>query len=74
LNAIDDSLVACVNTARAQARARVWAAGLAPKRVTLDFDATLVDAHTEKENASPTYKGGYGFHPFVVSLDETKEV
>jgi Transposase DDE domain group 1 len=73
LNAIDDSLVARVNTARAQARARVWAAGLAPERVTLDFDATLVDAHTEKENASPTYKGGYGFHPFVVSLDETKE-
>jgi Transposase DDE domain group 1 len=74
LNAIDDSLVARVNTARAQARARVWATGLAPERVTLDFDATLVDAHTEKEWASPTYKGGYGFHPFVVSLDETKEV
>jgi hypothetical protein len=63
LDAIDDSLVAAVNTARAQARARVWAAGLAPQRVTLDFDATLVDAHTDKENASATYKGGYGFHP-----------
>jgi hypothetical protein len=74
LNAIDDSVVAALNRARAQARARVWAAGLAPERVTLDFDATLVDAHTDKENASPTYKGGYGFHPFLVSCDETKEV
>jgi hypothetical protein len=73
LNAIDDSLAAGINTARAQARARVWAAGLASKQVTLDFDATLVDAHTEKENASPTYKGGYGFHPLLVSVDETKE-
>ena len=63
LDAVDDSLLARVNTARAQARARVWAAGLAPERVTLDFDATLVDAYTDKEKASPTYKGGYGFHP-----------
>jgi Transposase DDE domain group 1 len=73
LDAIDDSLVARINVARAEARARVWAAGLAPERLTLDFDATLVDAHTEKENATPTYKNGFGFHPFLVFLDQTKE-
>ena len=73
LDAIDDSLVARVNVARAETRARVWAAGLAPERLTLDFDATLVDAHTEKENATPTYKNGFGFHPFLVFLDQTKE-
>jgi Transposase DDE domain group 1 len=73
LDAIDDKLRARIATARAKARARVWAAGLAPKRLTLDFDATLTDVHAEKENASPTYKGGFGFHPLLVSLDETKE-
>lgn len=73
LNAIDDPLRARISTARTAARARVWAAGLAPKQVTLDFDATLIDAHTEKEKATPTYKSGFGFHPLLVFLDETKE-
>lgn len=74
LNAIDDALRRGVNAARAAARARVWAAGLAPDRLTLDFDATLIEAHTEKEKATPTYKSGFGFHPLLVFLDETKEV
>jgi len=73
LDKIDAPLRARINTARAETRARVWAAGLAPKTFTLDFDATLVDAHTEKENATPTYKKGFGFHPLLVFLDETHE-
>ncbi len=73
LDKIDDSLRDRINTARAEARARVWAAGLAPTKFTLDFDATLIDAHTEKEKATPTYKKGFGFHPLLVFLDETKE-
>jgi hypothetical protein len=51
----------------------VWAAGLAPQAFTLDFDATLANVHTEKENATPTYKSGFGFHPLCVFLDQTKE-
>jgi len=35
-----------VEVARAQARARVWAAGVAPATVTLDFDATLLTAYS----------------------------
>ena len=62
-----------IETARRQARASAWAAGAAPTSVTLDFDATLVTAHSEKEEAAPTYKGGFGHHPLFVFLDETEE-
>jgi hypothetical protein len=73
LDAIDEGIRARIATARAAARARVWAAGLAPEAFTLDFDATLVNVHTEKENATPTYKSGFGFHPLLVFLDQTNE-
>ena len=62
-----------IAVARAVARARVWAAGGAPATVTLDFDATLVDAHSDKQDAAPTYKRGFGFHPLGVWCDETGE-
>jgi hypothetical protein len=34
-----------------------------PERLTLDVDATLITAHSEKEKTAGNYKGGYGFHP-----------
>jgi hypothetical protein len=76
LDAIDEDLLAKLQAARAASRKRAWAAGLAPeaKTVTLDFDATLVDVHTDdKEGAEPTYKKGFGFHPLLVYCDETHE-
>ncbi|MDQ1415222.1 MAG: hypothetical protein QOF81_835 [Acidimicrobiaceae bacterium] len=73
LDAIDENIRAGIAAARAAARARVWAAGLAPRSFTLDFDATLINVHTEKQNATPTYKSGFGLHPLLVSLDETNE-
>jgi len=51
----------------------VRAAGLAPDKRTLDFDASLVDLHSDKELAAPTYKRGFGYHPLMVFLDETDE-
>jgi hypothetical protein len=30
--------------------------------LTIDVDATLITAHSEKERAAGNYKGGYGFH------------
>ena len=42
--------------------------------MTIDVDATLITAHSEKEKAAGNYKGGYGFHPLQVYLDETREV
>ena len=56
-----------LRAARAQARARAWAQGAAPVEVILDFDATAVTAHSEKELAAGHYKGGFGFHPLLVS-------
>ncbi len=41
--------------------------------ITLDFDATLATAHSEKQDAAATYKRGFGFHPLAVWLDETAE-
>ncbi len=60
-------------TARAAARAAVWAAGGAPRSVTIDIDATLVDAHSDKQDAAPAYKKGFGFHPLGAWCDETGE-
>jgi hypothetical protein len=52
----------------------VWAAAATRlDSLTLDFDATLVTSHSDKQDATPTYKRGYGFHPFGVWLDETAE-
>ena len=65
--------LAGIDAARAAARERIWAAGGAPSTVTLDFDATLLDAHSEKQYAAPTYKRGFGFHPLGVWCDETTE-
>src|SRR3954453_16784261 len=56
-----------VRAARAQARERAWAAGAAPAEVILDFDATPITAHSEKEHAAGHYKGGFGFHPLLAT-------
>lgn len=42
--------------------------------VVLDADATLVTAHSEKQQAAATFKGGYGFHPIGVWCDNTSEM
>ena len=74
LDAIDEELLGALQGARAASRAKAWTAGLAPEKVTLDFDATLVDVHTDdKEGAEPTYKKGFGYHPLLVYCDETGE-
>ena len=56
-----------VRAARAQARERAWAAGAAPAEVILDFDATPITAHSDKEQAAGHYKGGFGFHPLLAT-------
>src|SRR4051812_49336853 len=56
-----------LRTARARARARAWAAGAAPEQVILDFDATPITAHSDKEHAAGHDKGGFGFHPLLAT-------
>jgi hypothetical protein len=62
--------------ALAEVRAKVWKkVDTKPSDpVILDFDASLVDVHSElKEKAAPTYKGGFGFYPLFVFSDLTGE-
>ena len=38
-----------------------------------DFDSTLLNVHSEKEDAAATYKHGFGFNPIAVWCDNTNE-
>ena len=73
LQAIDDAALSRIGEARAAARARAWAAGMDPGFYVIDIDATLIGSHSEKEQAAPTYKRGFGFHPLGAWLDATGE-
>lgn len=67
-----------IASARATARAIAWkTAGVhAPdhdideaRPLIIDLDATLLAAHSDKENAASTYKKGFGFHPLLAFID-----
>lgn len=71
-----------IHSARAEARRQAWAlAGpqapghgrSAAVPLIIDVDATLVTAHSDKENAKPTFKKGYGFHPLCAFVDHGAE-
>lgn len=75
-----------IDAARARVRRRVWSllpGGLPVSWVAdtdlgdvvvLDVDATIVAAHSEKESATPTFKGSFGFDPIAVWCDNTTEL
>jgi hypothetical protein len=71
--ASEPGLLDALRAAHARARARFWELHGAPERLTIDVDATLITAHSEKEQAAGNYKGGYGFHPLQAYADETRE-
>ncbi len=73
LAALDERRLLAIRAARAEARRRVWAQAGAPERVILDIDGTLVTAHSDKEGAAGTYKGGFGFHPLLCYEATTEE-
>lgn len=73
LAAIDDTVLERIKCARAIARAEAWAAGADPGFYVIDIDATLVNAHSDKQHAAPTWKRGFGFHPLLAYLDATGE-
>jgi Transposase DDE domain group 1 len=72
--------------ARAAVRTRMWrlfggpppakAAGrdIGAGVVVLDVDSTIVIAHSDKESAAATYKHSFGFHPILVTCDNTSEL
>jgi Transposase DDE domain group 1 len=58
-----------IRVARAAARERAWALagatapGAGGELIVLDVDATIVTSCSEKEQAAPTWKKTFGFHP-----------
>ena len=73
-----DAVEAAVEAARGEVRRRVWSlagehaptAGIsAASPLVIDVDATLVEAHSAKEGAAPTFKGGFGYHPLTAWFD-----
>jgi Transposase DDE domain group 1 len=64
-----------IRSARAAARERAWAlAGAAAPGgdgglVVVDLDATIVIAHSEKEQAAPTWKKTFGIYPMTAWAD-----
>jgi hypothetical protein len=87
LNLAADRTLTRIAQARARVRKRAWAliedAGGFPwtavagrtleKWLVIDMDGTLITAHSDKENAKPTWKKGYGFHPLGAWLANTRE-
>ena len=67
--------LAAIRKARAAARERAWALagerapGAGGAQVLVDLDATIVTAHSEKQNAAPTWKKTFGFHPLAAFAD-----
>jgi hypothetical protein len=65
-----------IRAARAAAREQAWslagdaAPGADGGLVTVDLDATLVTAFSEKEQAAPTWKKTFGFHPLTAFADQ----
>lgn len=64
-----------IRAARATARQRAWALagthapGTDGQLIPLDIDATIVIAHSDKQQAAPTWKKTFGFHPMTVFAD-----
>lgn len=85
LDALTPATMGRIEKARARTRRHVWAQldKLPASKVAdtdlgdvvvLDVDATLVTAHSEKENAAATFKRGFGYHPLGVWCDNTQEM
>jgi hypothetical protein len=69
----ESGLLEALRAARARARERAWELGVRPERIVIDIDATLITAHTEKQGAAVNFKSGFGFHPLLAYLDESRE-
>ncbi|MEV7346189.1 IS1380 family transposase [Streptomyces sp. NPDC093544] len=66
--------LAAIRTARAEVRSRAWelAGAKSPAvdgSVTLDLDGVLVPAHSEKQDATATWKKTFGHHSLLAFVD-----
>lgn len=70
--------LAAIRQARAEVRERVWtlagvAAPNAGGEVVVDIDGVLVLAHSEKQDATATWKKTFGHHPLFAFVDHGRE-
>jgi hypothetical protein len=72
LKSVDEPLLDAIRAARAGARSRVWNAGARPDTITLNIDATLLTAHSEKQRAAEV-QARIRVSPTGVLADETGE-
>jgi hypothetical protein len=88
LDQLDTAQLGAVALARAGAREVMWAqraelsgqsfpparaAGRELSGLVIDLDASIVVCHSEKEQAAPTFKKSFGFHPMLAFCDNTGE-
>ena len=73
IRSIGPTQLDAIRAALACSRERAWEAGARPDELIIDIDATLLQAHSEKQSAAGNYKGGFGFHPLLGYLDESGE-
>jgi glycosyltransferase involved in cell wall biosynthesis/CDP-glycerol glycerophosphotransferase (TagB/SpsB family) len=75
---LTDRLSSALTGRGAGSAARLPASGVASadpgEVVVLDTDATLVTAHSEKEKAKPTFKGGLGLHESEPVIDPSQQL
>ncbi|MEU0648334.1 IS1380 family transposase [Streptomyces umbrinus] len=69
-----DRALQAIRSTRAEVRRHVWQladreAPDADGTVTVDLDGVLVIAHSDKEDAAPTWKRTYGHHPLMGFVD-----
>jgi hypothetical protein len=74
LAAAGPKALVAIRSARAEVRSRVWGlAGVngpaADGHVIVDIDGVLVLAHSEKQDATATWKKTFGHHPLVAFVD-----
>lgn len=74
LAAAGPKALSAIRAARAEARERVWklagtAAPDAAGHVIVDLDGVLVLAHSEKQDATATWKKTFGHHPLMAFVD-----
>ena len=88
LERLDATELGAASRGRAAAREVVWAqraertgepfpvasaAGRELPGLVIDLDASIVVCHSEKEQAAPTFKKTFGFHPMLAFCDNTGE-
>jgi hypothetical protein len=74
LAASGEKALQAIRSARSEVRHRAWSlagknAPDADGQVVIDLDGVLVIAHSDKEDAAPTWKKTYGHHPLTDFLD-----